>query len=158
MMRLYAKARCVLPVLICPVLETLKAPLTATSSTGEWTVAAGGPRDIRGCANLRNIIENDEALGFIDFAPTLEIPADLEINQDILTIDGVAICDTVLVAQDAAGVWHFSDDAGEDLNPRLTFAAQDFAGLKIWFGSYDIARCEGSLRLGQQSATLCPDL
>ena len=157
-MGLRARASCVCAGLICPALALACPPQLTAAQLGEsWTVDAGGPRDVRGCRELAGLVDDQEALGFITAAPTLSIPADLSIEQDTLIIDGVAVCDTVLVAQDGAGNWHFSDDTGDNLNPQLTFETANFAGARVWFGSYDIGACEGSLRLTQQSSTLCPD-
>ena len=138
----------------CPGL-TQDAVHTASSASETWTVTAGGPRDVRGCAALAGLVESELALGFIDFAPTLTFPTDLNVEAD-MNLSVEAVCDTVLISLEGDGTWRFSDDTGESLNPSLVFAAEGFSGAKVWVGTYDIATCDVDLKLGQQADTTCP--
>ena len=142
--------------LACPGVDR-DAIFNADNLSQTWTVTAGGPRDVRGCAALKALVDSDLALGFIDFAPTLDMSASLPVGKDGITIAVDAICDTVLIGLDGNGNWYFSDDVGEDLNPSLSFSAEDFTGAKIWVGTYDIAPCDVDLSLGQRASTTCPN-
>ena len=140
----------------CPA-ANMPSVLTATSADQNWTVTAGGPRDIRGCNALTGIVEDETiaALGFIDMAPTLEIPANVLAGEVETNASVNAVCDTVLVGLNGEGEWSFSDDAGESLNPSLTFSSAS-SGAKIWVGTYDIASCGVDLTLAQQIDASCP--
>lgn len=142
----------------CPALD-MAGVFTAEMATGSWSVTAGGPRDVRSCSGLAELTSTDinAGLGFIDMAPTLDVPAEIDLAGVDLAVAVDAVCDTVLIGLDGAGNWTFSDDTGESLNPSLTFAAEGFSGAKVWVGTYDIAVCEVDLTMGQQADAACPN-
>ena len=103
-------------------------------------VIAGGNIDLGACSQVPGhgtIIEGP------DFTMNLMISGQSVYDLDLSTTG--ADCDTVLLAQDAAGQWYYNDDDGGDLTSRLSIPSVAAGEIDIWVGTFGAATCQTTL-------------
>lgn len=104
-----------------------------------YPVLAGGDMDLQRCRDV-------PGEGWIIRGPDFELHLSDARAGAMLDLRVAGACDTVLLVNDGAGEWHFSDDAGGGQDPALRIAAADGV-YDIWVGTFDIANCDARLSL-----------
>ena len=112
------------------------ASLAAPQSVG---VTAGGNTSLSNCPDVRRT-------GWVTQSPDFELTLSGAAGQE-LDMRVQAACDTVLLVNDANGQWHFDDDSGGSLNPRLRFPSAANGVYDIWVGTYGRSTCAATLTL-----------
>lgn len=122
-----------------PMLDGSPLSLTAADLTAGHVEAmlAGGDVDLANCADLPgfgNVITN----------PDYDLDIDGLAENGQFTIGVTSECDTILLVNDAAGEWHYSDDENSSHNPELKLSAGN-GRYDVWVGTYGTEICDAEL-------------
>jgi hypothetical protein len=103
-------------------------------------VTAGGTVNLGNCSG-------EPGVGYVIHRPDVAITFDAGNRHRALEFRVSAACDTVLLVNDAAGSWHFIDDADGSQNPRLRLPRARSGRYDVWVGTYGRNTCQATLTI-----------
>lgn len=116
-------------------------------------MVAGGNVDLGNCANL-------PGYGYVVTGPDYHLTLTGTQPGTSLAVRVQAECDTILLANDFSGQWHYDDDSGENwFDPELILPAADGV-YDFWVGTWDTDLCHATFSLQVASSAAlnpCPD-
>lgn len=128
----------------CPDASLVGAETATFTSDDIWeeqtvSVTAGGDIDLALCEDLPgvgNVIKKP------DFTFQYERTRPFNVR---FRID--AFCDTILLVNDADGVWHWDDDSGDGEDPVITLSNASDGIIDVWVGTYEGENCPAQLSI-----------
>jgi hypothetical protein len=86
-------------------------------------------------------------VGYVIHRPDVAVTFNAGNRHRALEFRVSAACDTVLLVNDAAGSWHFIDDADGSQNPRLRLPRARSGRYDVWVGTYGRNTCQATLTI-----------
>lgn len=130
--------------LACPDPSLMGAETMEFSSDDVWAeqtikVTAGGNIDLDECLDLPgtgNVIEKPD----FTFQYNRSKPYNVRFSAD-------ATCDTILLINDADGLWHWDDDSGDGEDPSISLGNASDGIIDVWVGTYEGQSCPAQLNI-----------
>jgi len=115
-----------------------------------FSTQATGQRDISGCGL-------PEAWGYAADTATMSMTL-TQMQGRALQVDVSSQCDSTLLLRAADGSWHFDDDSGGNLMPRLRLnsAAETGGRVDVWIGTYSGDTCPATVTFTAETAAVSP--
>ena len=109
----------------------------------QWNVVAGGENNLRNCPQV-----GINRTGYFISPPDFSFYMSQMNGYDLTTsVQGQGGCDTALLLNDPTTRWHFDDDSGGRLQPRITLPQPANGRLDAWVGTYTGEYCNAEIRL-----------
>jgi hypothetical protein len=143
----------IVPAGACPDFNLLGMEIQASaadlSHAYSFPVTAGGEHDLSRC----QIIGADRVgvYGFAARRPDFSLRYHRQPGFQ-LQYSVYGDCDTVLLVNDGAAVWHFADDRDGTVHPSIRLDAPAEGWHDIWIGTFEPATCPAVLTIGTLAA------
>lgn len=145
------------PDYTAPQAQNLSYDAAQLSQPQSMPMVAGGNVDLGNCPN-------HPGYGYVMTGPDFELALNGVPSGSSLVLRSQGTCDTMILANDFTGEWHYNDDGSSGVDPELVIPASDGV-FDIWVGTYEAATCNTtfSLQLVQGDVTggvaggACPD-